>query len=574
MGALKREVIPWRLYSVWLGMLFLLLLLVLRAIDLQFLERDFLQGQGDARQVRTVLEPAYRGVILDRNGEPLAISGPVDSVWAHPGELLAHLPAEGWPVLAQALGISEQSLRERVASRAAREFVYLQRHLPPEQAQRVMDLEIPGVALLREFKRYYPHGEVASHVVGFTDIDERGQDGAEKTFDGWLAGHSGQKRVLRDRHGQRIRDIEQVRAAQDGHSLRLTIDHRLQYLAYRELKAAVELHQARTGSALLIDAHTGDILAMVSQPGFNPNHRGWTDIGQTRNRAAADTFEPGSVIKPFTVAAALDSGTIRPDWRMNTSPGHMRVGRHLVRDIRNLGQVDLNILMARSSNVASSRLALDTPPAEFWGLLQRAGFGRSNGTNIPGEANGLLRDFQQWREIERATLGFGYGLSVTPLQLGTAYTAFANAGVRMPLRLVETANDPREPERVMRPETAALVLELMERVTSQAGTAQKAAIPGYRVAGKTGTSRKLGPQGYATDRYLATFVGIAPVSNPRFVMVVVIDEPSSGQFYGGAVAAPVFATVVEAALRLFEIPPDAHQDRRVQVALHRGVAPP
>jgi cell division protein FtsI (penicillin-binding protein 3) len=549
MGALKRQVSHGRFRVLAVGLLALTALLVLRAMDLQVLKRDFLQGQGEARQVRTIVEPAYRGMITDRNGEPLAISGPVETVWAHPGELLA--AADRLPALARALGTDPAALRTRLEERADREFLYLRRHLPPEQARLVADLEVPGVALMREFRRYYPHGEAVAHIVGFTDIDERGQEGMELAFDGWLSGRPGSKRILRDRHGQKIRDVASILPARDGHHLRLTIDQRLQYLAYRELKAAVQAHKARGGSAVLVDARSGDILALVNQPGFNPNNRTALEPGVTRNRAATDTMEPGSVIKPFTVAAALETGTVSPDVKLETAPGTMRVGRHTVRDIRNFGRIDLTTLISRSSNVGSTQLALQTPPADFWRMLHQAGFGRPLGTGFPGEAGGLLRDFPTWRRVEQATLGYGYGLSVTPLQLAAAYTAFANDGYRVPLRLVEAAGDDRQPERVMEADTARMVLAMMEHVTGPEGTARQATITGYRVAGKTGTSRKAVAGGYATNRYYSVFVGIAPVSNPRFVMAVVVDEPSAGVYYGGAVAAPVFARVVEQALRLF-----------------------
>ena len=565
MGALKRQVSHWRLKVLAAGLLALTALLLLRAMDLQILKQDFLQGQGEARQVRTIVEPAYRGLITDRNGEPLAISGPVETVWAHPGELLA--AAHRLPELARVLGMETAVLRARLEARADREFIYIRRQLPPEQAQQVAALEVPGVALMREFRRYYPHGEAAAHIVGFTDIDERGQEGMELAFDGWLSGRPGSKRVLRDRHGQQIRDVASILPAQDGNDLRLTIDQRLQYLAYRELKAAVQAHDALGGSAVLVDARSGDILAMVNQPGFNPNNRAQLDLSLTRNRAATDTLEPGSVIKPFTVAVALETGTVSPDVQLDTAPGTMRVGRHTVRDIRNFGRIDLTTLISRSSNVGSTQLALETPPADLWRMLHQAGFGRSLGTGLPGEVGGLLRDFPTWRRVEQATLGYGYGLSVTPLHLAAAYTAFANGGYRVPLRLVQAAGDDRQPEPVMRADTARQLLAMMEHVTGLEGTARQARIHGYRVAGKTGTSRKAAAGGYATDRYYSAFVGLAPVSNPRFVMAVVIDEPRAGVYYGGAVAAPVFARVMESALRLFNEPPDNLGEQGLRMAL-------
>lgn len=568
MGALKRKISHGRLWLVMGLMGCLGLVLVLRAIDLQILNRDFLQGQGEARQVRTVVQSAQRGTIMDRNGEPLALSGPVESVWAHPGELLKAL--DRLPLLAEVLDLEPQTLRQRVEQRSQREFMYLRRHLPPEQARQVEALGIPGVALLREFRRYYPHGETVSHIVGFTDIDEQGQEGMELLFDGWLSGQSGAKRVVRDRHGRSVQDVAALRLAQDGHNLRLTLDQRLQYLAYLELKATVQQHNARGGAAVLVDARSGDILAMVNQPGFNPNNRAQIDAALTRNRAMIDSFEPGSVIKPFTVAAALEAGVVRPDSVLDTSPGTLRVGRHTVRDIRNFGRIDLSTLIARSSNVGSTQLVLDTPPEIFWRMLHQAGFGQSLGLGFPGEVTGLLRDFPTWRRVEQATMGYGYGLSVTPLHLAAAYTAFANSGYRVPLRLVETAGDTRAPQVVMRADIAQQVLMMMEQSTGRAyGTARQARIQGYRVAGKTGTSRKAVAGGYAEDAYISTFVGLAPASRPRFVMVVVIDEPRAGVYYGGAVAAPMFARVVEAALRLFHVPPDDLSEPPPRIALER-----
>jgi cell division protein FtsI (penicillin-binding protein 3) len=571
MGALRRQVAPWRIGLVALLLATFVPVLLLRAFDLQVLKSDVLRGKGEARQVRTVVETAHRGVITDRNGEPLALSGPVESVWAHPGELLA--AAERIPELARMLELDPAALEARLRQRPDREFAYLRRHLPPEQARRVEALGVPGVGLLREFRRYYPHGETVAHVLGFTDIDERGQEGMERVFDGWLSGEDGRKRVQRDRHGRSIRDVASVRPARDGHDLRLTIDQRLQYLAYRELKAAVQAHDALGGSLVLVDARNGDILALVNQPGFNPNDRAAIDLALARNRAATDTLEPGSVIKPFTVAAALEAGTVTPETMLDTAPGTLQVGRHTVRDIRNLGRIDLGTLIARSSNVGSTQLALQTPAGEFWRLLQRAGFGQPTGIGLPGEAAGLLRDFATWRRVEQATLGYGYGLSVTPLHLAGAYTAFANDGQRVPLRLVRTAGDLREPLPVMRPETAHAVLGMMERVSGPEGTARDARIPGYRIAGKTGTSHKADAGGYARNRYYSSFVGLAPASRPRFVAVVILDEPRKGQYYGGAVAGPVFARVMEGALRLFHVPPDQADLPIVQLAAERRVGP-
>ena len=567
MGALKRQTSHGRLKVLLVVFALVVLALVLRAIDLQVLSRDFLTQQGEQRQVRTLTESAHRGMIIDRHGEPLAISAPVQTAWANPRDLMEQ--RDRWPALAAALELDPAVLAERIESRAEREFMYLRRQMLPEQAERVTALHLRGVGLTREFRRYYPHGEATSHVLGYTDIDDRGQEGVELAFDDWLSGSPGAKRVLRDRHGRSIRDIASIRPARDGNALRLTLDQRLQYLAYRELKAAVAEHDAKGGSAVLLDARSGEVLALVNQPGFNPNNRGTIRSAAARNRALIDTVEPGSVLKPFTVAAALDSGAVDPDVTLDTRPGTMRVGRLTVRDLRDYGTIDLTTLIARSSNVGATRLSLQTPPEHLWQVLHQAGFGRAPGTHFPGEAVGRLRDFTTWREVEQATLGYGYGLSVSPLQMAAAYTAFANEGQRIPVGLVRTADDIREPEPVMSPRTARQVLAMMEHVVGPEGTARQAAIDGYRVAGKTGTSRKSGPGGYTEDRYISSFVGIAPASDPRFVMAVVVDEPDAGTYYGGAVAAPVFQRVMSSALRMFSVRPDALPEVPMQLAADR-----
>ncbi|WP_019558753.1 penicillin-binding protein 2 [Thioalkalivibrio sp. ALE12] len=569
MGALKRQISGGRL-KVVIGVFALAgIALLLRAVDLQVLERDFLTSQGEQRQVRTLTESAHRGMITDRHGEPLAISAPVQTAWANPQDLMEQ--RDRWSDLAAALEVELGWLAERIESRSSREFVYLRRHMLPEQAERVAALRMQGVGLTREFRRYYPHGEATSHVLGYTNIDDQGQEGVELAFDQWLSGQPGAKRVLRDRHGRTIRDVASIRPARDGNTLALTLDQRLQYLAYRELKAAVAEHNARGGSAVMLDARSGEVLALVNQPGFNPNNRGAIRSDRARNRAITDTMEPGSVMKPFTVAAALDAGVVDANATLETGPGTMRVGRLTVRDLRDYGTIDLTTLIARSSNVGATQLALETPADRFWQTLHQAGFGQAPGTHFPGEARGRLRDFTTWREVEQATLGYGYGLSLSPLQMAAAYTAFANDGERVPVRLVRTADDLREPARVMSPRTARQVLAMMEHVIGTEGTARQAAIDGYRVAGKTGTSRKSGPGGYTEDRYFSSFVGLAPASDPRFVMAVVIDEPDAGVYYGGAVAAPVFRQVVGSALRMFNVRPDAMPEIPMRLAAeHEG----
>ena len=527
--------------------------LVVRAVDLQILQKEFLRTEGDARHLRVVSLPAHRGMIMDRNGEPVAMSTPVDSVWANPRETI-HVERQRLAALARLLGVGEEDLYQRIAQRAEREFVYLRRHINPDVAQQVRALGIPGVALQREYRRYYPMGETSAHILGFTNIDDRGQEGVELAYEDWLAGRPGAKRVLRDRLGRTIRDVENIRPAQPGRDLMLTIDQRLQYVAYRELKAAVQARNALAGTAVILDARNGDVLAMVNQPSYNPNNRSSLRGDASRNRAVTDLFEPGSTIKPFTVAAALDSGAISPDIRIETSPGQIRVGRHTIRDVRNYGNVDLTTMMVKSSNVAMVKISNQMEPSALWTIYHRAGFGRLTGSGFPGEATGVLRDFILWRQAERATLSFGYGLSVTALQLAQSYLAIAGDGLVYTPRLIQS-NDPRYAEQVMQPATARALRLMLEGATRE-GTGTRARVEGYRVAGKTGTVRKSAAGGYAQDRYLALFAGFAPVSDPRLVMVIMIDEPRTGEFYGGQVAAPVFSRVMHDALRLLNIVPD------------------
>lgn len=526
--------------------------LAARSIDLQILDRDFLREEGDARHLRVVKMSAHRGMISDRNGEPLAISTPVDSVWANPGELMQ--ARERLPELARVLDVPAERLWQTIASRADREFVYLRRHINPDLGRKVLALGLPGVALQREYRRFYPLGEVAAHLIGFTNVDDHGQEGLELAWDAWLSGEPGLKRVIRDRLGRVIDDVEQIRPVQPGHDLRLSIDSRLQYMAYRELKKAVERHHARGGSIVMLDPRTGEVLAMVNQPSYNPNNRKGLKPAALRNRAATDVFEPGSTIKPFVVAAALESGRVPRGLRIDTSPGYYRVSGHLIRDDHNNGRIDLAHILIRSSNVGASKLAMRLPSEQLWEGLARVGFGRSTGSGFPGERSGLLNPPERWRKLDKATLAFGYGVSVTALQLAQAYSVLAADGVLYPAHFVP--GQKLEARRVMKAETARTVRNMLRGVVSDEGTARLAAIPGYSVAGKTGTVHKAVAGGYAEDRYFAIFAGMAPARDPRVVTVVVIDEPQ-GDYYGGKVAAPVFAGVMRAALRLLNVAPDA-----------------
>ena len=549
-----------RLVMLALMLVFITFMLVWRAVDLHVVSKEFLQNQGDARYLREVSEPADRGMIVDRNGEALAISTPVDSVWANPKELIK---ARGdWVRLCVELNLGINELQQLLANHSSKEFVYLKRHVIPEIAQRVEALKVPGVFLTRENRRYYPAGEVASHVLGFTNIDDRGQEGVELAMDEWLRGTPGSKRVIKDRLGQIVEEVEQVRLPQRGDDVVLTIDRRIQYLAYRELKAAVQKHQAKSGSAVILDAHNGEILAMVNQPSYNPNNRDALQLDHLRNRAVTDVFEPGSTVKPFTVAAALQSGKYEPQTIVDTTPGLYRVGRKVIRDFRNYGAIDVATVIQKSSNVGASKLALAIEPRILWSIFAGAGFGETTGVSFPGESTGLLSDHYSWRDIERATLSYGYGMSVTALQLARAYTLFANDGSIKPVTLVRNNQYGDDPSRYYRAEpvlnetTVKQVRRMMQLVVQDGGTGMNAQVPGYRIAGKTGTVKKSGDGGYIEDSYLSVFAGIAPATNPRLVMVVMVNEPQGEKYYGGDVAAPVFAKVMSGALRLLDVPPD------------------
>lgn len=545
---------PWRigLLAVALGVAGVVL--VGRVVQLQVLQQDFLQGEGQARTVRTERMEAHRGAIVDRRGEPLAVSTSVETVWADPA-VLASVP-EHWPGLARATGHSEKRFGALLKSYRGKRFMYLRRHLAPAEAARIMDLRIPGVYSRREYRRYYPAGEVASHVVGITNIDDAGQEGLELSFDHHLAGTAGRKEVVKDRNGRVIRTLRVLEPPRPGRDIRTTLDLRIQYFAYRELKAVVRQHRARSGSVVVLDADSGDVLAMVNQPSVNPNDRGRLRLAGLRNRAITDTFEPGSTIKPFTVAAALEHGRVYPATRIDTSPGYMRVGRKTIRDHHDYGILDIGGILSKSSNVGVTRLALDMPAEKLRGMLHRVGFGDSAGTAFPGEQSGLLPSRRRWKDLEVATLAYGYGLSVTPLKLAEAYLVLANGGLHRPVRLVQHG-DTAPARRVMDERVAGQVLEMLAGVVRDGGTGTRAAVAGYQVAGKTGTVHKVGSNGYEESEYLSLFAGIAPLGDPRLVVVVLIDAPSGEKYYGGEVAAPVFSRVVTSALRILNVAPDA-----------------
>ena len=530
-----------------------MLTLIGRAVSLQVLDKDFLQGQGQARHMRVVDLPAHRGMIRDRDGEPLAVSTPVESVWVNPQELVG--VQEGISGLAQLLSLDRDFVQQRVSRNPGREFVYLSRHISPTLAAQVKQLALPGVYLQKEYKRFYPGGEVTAHVVGFTNIDDIGQEGLELSYDEWLRGEPGAKRVIKDGQRHTVEDVESIRRSRPGKDLVLSIDRRIQYLAYRELKAAVQEHKAKSASAVVLDVKTGEVLAMVNQPSYNPNNRNRLRRQHMRNRAVTDVFEPGSTMKPFIVAAALEGGRYRPDTQVNTEPGWFRVGRNTVRDVHNYGLLDVTGVIRKSSNVGITKIALSLPGKDIWSLLSGLGFGVPTDSGFPGESAGLLVGYRNWNEIETATLAFGYGISATPLQLAQSYAVLASGGIRRPVSFLRQDAAPAG-ERILPEGVAQQVNSMLEKVTGPQGTALTARVSGYRVGGKTGTVRKSIAGGYADDKYLAVFAGMAPVSDPRLVMVVMVNEPDNGKYYGGQVAGPVFSRVMSGALRLMAVPPD------------------
>lgn len=497
-------------------------LLLWRAFYLQILNKDFLRNHGDARSLRTVTIPAHRGMVTDRHNEPLAISTPVDSIWVTPREVLQE--EEKLPQLAALLETPAGELQQVLQDRLSREFLYLKRHISPELAGQVNELAMRGVNLQREYKRYYPAGEVASHLVGFTNVDDSGQEGVELAFDHWLRGEPGEKRVLQDRLGRVVQNVESIRPASPGRDLHLSIDRRVQYLAYRELKSAARHYGARGGSLVMLDAKTGEVMAMAVQPAYNPNNRGGLKSENYRNRAVTDVFEPGSTAKPFTIAAALMSGMYSTESRIPTGPGYVRVSDHTIKDIRNYGTLDPAGIIRKSSNVGASKIALSLGPKPLWNLYSDLGFGLHTGSGFPGESAGVLNSYQNWSEVELATIAFGYGISMTALHLAQAYAAIANDGVMQPVSL-QRRDEPVTGRRIMPARVARSIRSMLVDVVQEGGTGKRADVPGYLVAGKTGTVRKSTRGGYTEDRYLSLFAGMAPSSDPELVMVVVIDEP-------------------------------------------------
>jgi cell division protein FtsI (penicillin-binding protein 3) len=547
---------------VWRARLLLLLVfcgfmvLAARAFYLQGLHNDFLQQKGETRYARVVEISAHRGMVTDRNGEPLAVSTPVESVWASPAD--ADLSIEQRVKLARLLGMNAAELRRHLSD-SEREFVYLKRQLPPEQAAKVVQLNLPGVFLQREYRRYYPAAEVTAHVVGFTGVDDNGQEGIELAYQEWLAGKRGSRRVIKDRLGRIIEDVESIRAPQQGRDLALSIDQRIQYLAFRELKSAVAERDAKAGSIVVLDATSGEVLALANWPTYNPNNRDTLKMARSRNRAVVDLFEPGSTLKPFTAAAALESGLVGPGSVIDTEHGRFTIGRRTIRDVHPDDFLTVSQVIQKSSNVGSAKIALAMAPQKLWAIFSAVGFGTQTRVGFPGEATGRLRAYQSWKPIEHATMSYGHGVSVSLLQLARAYSVFATDGELKQLTLIRR-DQPFEGKRVVSPRTAQAVRKMLEMVTQPGGTATRAQVAGYRVAGKTGTAHKLDGATYAADRYVSSFVGFAPASNPRLVIAVMIDEPGGKHYYGGEVAAPVFSNVMAGALRLLGVTPDAPPD--------------
>jgi cell division protein FtsI (penicillin-binding protein 3) len=557
MMKLEGALYPWR-FRVMVGLLTLMVgAICWRIIDLQVVDRAFLIGQGDARSMRHIPIPAHRGLITDRNGEPLAVSTPVTTLWANPKEM--QLSKDKWPALAAALGQDLKALNERLEAQASKEFIYLVRGLTPEQGQSVLDLKVPGVYGIEEFRRFYPAGDVAAHMVGFTDLDDHGREGVELAYDEWLAGVPGRRQVIKDRRGRLIKDVGVTKNAKAGKTLALSIDLRLQYLATRELRNAITEQDAKAGSLVIMDVKTGEVLAMVNMPTYNPNNRRTMVPAAMRNRAIIDVFEPGSTMKPISMSAALESGRWKPTDKVTVFPGSLQIGRYTIKDVtKTEGPVlDLTGILINSSNVGMSKVAFDIGGERIYRAMANVGLGQYTGLGFPGERVGNLPNHREWHPAETATLSYGYGLSVTALQLVHAYSAIANNGRILPLTILKTDQPPDAAQVI--PEKIAKTLQgMMQEVIEDPRGVYRARVPGYHVAGKSGTARKatVGSKGYTENAYRSLFAGFGPMSNPRYAVVVVIDEPRKAGYFGGLVSAPVFSKVMSGTLRLMNVTPD------------------
>ncbi|MBF8755015.1 MAG: penicillin-binding protein 2 [Pseudomonas putida] len=554
---LEGALYPWR-FRVVIALLALMVgAIAWRIIDLQVVDRDFLKGQGDARSLRHIPIPAHRGLITDRNGEPLAVSTPVTTLWANPKEM--QVARDRWPQLAAALGQNAQQLTERLTQQANKEFIYLVRGLTPEQGQQVLDLKVPGVYGMEEFRRFYPAGDVTAHMVGFTDLDDHGREGVELAYDEWLAGVPGKRQVIKDRRGRLIKDIQVTKNAKAGKTLALSIDLRLQYLATRELRNAIAEQEAKAGSLVIMDVKTGEVLAMVNQPTYNPNNRRSMFPAAMRNRAIIDVFEPGSTVKPISMSAALQSGRWKPTDKVEVYPGSLQIGRYTIKDVsRSEGPIlDLTGILINSSNVGMSKIAFDIGGEAIYRVMSQVGLGQYTGLGFPGERVGNLPNHREWRKAETATLSYGYGVSVTALQLVHAYAAIANDGKMVPLSILKVDKAP-EAVQAIPADTAETVQAMLQQVIEAPRGVFRAQVPFYHVGGKSGTARKatVGSKGYTENAYRSLFAGFGPMSDPRYAIVVVIDEPSKGGYFGGLVSAPVFSKVMSGTLRLMNVPPD------------------
>lgn len=543
----------WRSFLLFSLLVLGLISLVGRAAYLQGMHNDFLQEKGESRYSRVIEMNADRGMITDRNGQILAISSPIGSVYADPKVI--KVTPEQLKQLSNLLETSSAEVDQRIHRKNSR-FVYLKRQVVPDIAEKIMKLKIPGIYLTHESKRYYPEGEFAAHVLGFTDINDEGQEGVERGWQETLAGELGSRRVIKDNKGRIVEDIENIRLPKQGQDLILSIDRRIQYRAHAELKEAVKLNKAKAGSIVVLDAQTGEILALTNLPVYNPNNRSTISNERLRNRALIDTFEPGSTLKPFTVAIAMEVGKVNSNTVMQTAPGMLQVGRRTIRDVNNKGELTVAQVIQQSSNVGTAKIALSLAPQTMWEMFNRSGFGMPTNSGFPGEANGILRSYNAWRPIEQATMSYGHGISTSLMQLARAYTIFTSRGELKPISLLKQ-DMPVMGQRVISRDTAMAMSYMLEMATKPGGTAPLAQINGYRVAGKTGTAHKLIDGQYAKKHYISTFVGYAPASNPRLIIAVMIDEPSAGKYFGGAVAAPVFSKVMSSALHILNIPPDA-----------------
>ncbi len=551
-----KPVAAWRFYALVLVLLVMLALLVGRVLSLQVLDMDrgheFLQGQGDMRTVRTVEIPAYRGVISDRRGVPLAVSTPVVSIWANPAVLKNSVRLGE---LADGLGMDLADLQDKLERYRNRKFMYLQRHRVPVDARRILEMRIAGVYGEREYQRFYPAGEVAAHMVGFTNIDDEGITGLELAYDEWLRGTAGKKKIIKDLHGDVVRDIGVMLEARPGKDLVLSIDLRLQHLQHAELQRAMTVTGAESGTIVTLDSKTGEVLAMVNFPVYNPNNRNGVKAYSMRNRALTDVYEPGSIMKPITIAAALETGRYSPATIIDTSPGRISIGRKVLPDPKNYGEISVSRVVEKSSQVGITKIALDIGHEPIWDMFNRFGLGQSPGTGFPGESHGILPNRPKWHPIEKVTLAFGYGLTASPLQLARAYTVFANEGVQPEVSLLALDEELPTGRRVIEPGVANKILQILHRVTLEHGTAKKAKVLGFDVGGKTGTVHKVGLGGYQNDQYVALFAGVAPIDNPRIVTVVVLNQPKGDSYGGGSAAAPVFSRVTQGALRILNVPP-------------------